>query len=503
MTQLLVILPLLVPLFAAIFCLMSWGSIRLQRYIFALSSVLMIASSAFLLHEVFHQGLQVMPVGSWPAPYGITIVADLLSAGLLLTTGIIGLVVFIFSIPNINMGRKAYGFYPVLMFLLFGISGALLAGDIFNLYVWFEVMLMSSLVLLSLGGTNNQLEGTIKYLVINFLASSIILAGIGVVYGLAGSLNMAHLSVLLPEVAEQGLVTLAAIFFLVGFGIKAAVFPLFFWLPAVYHTPPSAISAIVAGMLTKVAVYVLLRFFTLIFAPEVAYLQPVLIIIAAFSMLSGVLGAISQNDFRKILSYSIISQIGYMIMGLAIYTPLAIAGAIYFIIHNILVKTNLFFISGIVYAAGGSFKLKKLGGIYAKFPFIAFLFVISAFSLTGVPPLSGFWGKFVLIKAGIAAGQYSLIGLALFVSALSIIYITKIWNEVFWKTAPEDAGQEKIFYGQGSFLRLNRLLVLPVVVLTVLILALGLYAEPFLEFSLRAAEQILDTETYVNRVLNP
>ncbi len=501
MMGVLVILPLLIPLFAAIFCLLSWKNINGQRMIVLAGSFLLLVGSAFLLREVWLHGIQVMQIGNWPAPFGITLVADLLSAGLLLTTSLLGIFVFIFSIPNINLERKEYGFYPILMFLLFGISGALLAGDIFNLYVWFEVMLMSSFVLLSLGGTKNQLEGSVKYLVINFLASSIFLAGIGVIYGLTGSLNMAQISLLLPEIADKGLVTLAAIFFLVGFGIKAGLFPLFFWLPAAYHTPPSAITAIIGGLLTKVGVYVLVRFFTLIFFSEVPYLQPYLFVIAGLTMFVGVFGAIAQNDFRKILSFSIISQIGYMIMGLAIHTPLAIAAVVYFIIHNMLVKTNLFLISGVVYAAAGSFKLKKLGSIYAKFPFIAFLFIISAFSLTGVPPLSGFWAKFLLIKAAVASNYFIIVGVALVVSALSIIYITKIWNEVFWKKAPDGEGSEKIFYNQTSFLRLNRLLILPVVLLTIIIVAMGFYAEPFLDFSVQAAEQLFNRDNYIKVIL--
>jgi multicomponent Na+:H+ antiporter subunit D len=191
------------------------------------------------------------------------------------------------------------------------------------------------------------------------------------------------------------------------------------------------------GLLTKVGIYALLRFFTLIFTSDLLYTHAILLILSGFTMVIGVLGAAAQIDFRKILSFHIVSQIGYMIMGLAIYTPMAIAGAIFFVMHNILVKNNLFLISGLVRETHGSFALKKLGGVYHGFPFLAVLFAISAFSLTGVPPLSGFWGKFLLAYAGLSAGQAIIVAVSLFVSIITLFSMTKIWGEVFWKKMPE------------------------------------------------------------------
>jgi multicomponent Na+:H+ antiporter subunit D len=362
------------------------------------------------------------------------------------------------------------------------------------------VMLVSSFVLFTLGGGRAQLEGSIKYVAINVVSSSLFLAGIGGLYGLTGSLNMAALAVKLPLVENQGLVTLASIFFLISFGIKAAIFPLFFWLPASYHTPPVAISSLIVGLLTKVGIYTLIRFFTLIFTTDIGYTHTILLVLSGFTMVVGVLGAAAQIDFRKILSFHIVSQIGYMVMGLAIYTPLAIAGAIFFIIHNILVKTNLFLISGLVKETNGSFALKKLGGVYHTFPFIALLFAISAFSLTGVPPLSGFWGKYLLAYGGFKAGEFLIVGISLFVSILTLFSMTKIWGEVFWKKLPEDSSL--IIGSQKEFFRTKGLMILPVVLLSLLIVLMGVYAEPFIDYSMRAAEQLLDKQAYVKAVFN-
>jgi multicomponent Na+:H+ antiporter subunit D len=304
----------------------------------------------------------------------------------------------------------------------------------------------------------------------------------------------------LPD-SNPALVTMAGMFFLVAFGIKAAVFPLFFWLPASYHTPPIAISAFIAGLLTKVGIYAMVRLFTLVFVLNLELTLPLLLLIAGFTMVIGVLGAAAQNDFRKILSFHIVSQIGYMVMGLAIFTPLALAGSIYFIIHNILVKTNLFLISGVVAQRHGSFNLKALGGVYLRQPVLASLFVLSAFSLAGIPPLSGFWGKFMLAKAGFDTAQYGIVATSLAVSLITIFSMTKIWNEVFWKKKPEPEDALAVPEMPGDIVT-RSVLYGPVVFLTLFILFIGLYAEPLVAVSLQAAEQLLNSDLYINAVLD-
>ncbi|SIT80943.1 proton-conducting transporter membrane subunit [Pontibacter indicus] len=500
MNHLLIMLPILIPLYGAILSLFCWRSVRVQLYIGILTQVCLLVASFLLLFDVNESGIRTTQIGSWPAPYGITLVADLFSAMIVITSAITGMAVYLFSIKGLDKARQTFGYYPVLLVLQLGVSGACLTGDLFNLFVWFEVLLMCCFVLIALGGTKPQLEGAIKYVTINILATSFLLAGIGIVYGTMGSLNMAELALLVRmPVAHPALINMAGMFFLIAFGIKAAIFPLFFWLPAAYHTPPIAISAFIAGIITKVGMYAFIRLFTLIFVTDQELTIPLFTVLAGFTMVIGVLGAASQNDFRKILSFHIVSQIGYMLMGLALFTPLALAGSIYFIIHNILVKTNLFLISGVVAHRHGTFALKKLGGLYLQQPILSVLFFISAFSLAGIPPFSGFWGKFMLAKAGFEIGSFTIVLVSLAVSLMTIFSMTKIWNEVFWKKKPEQEPLLDVVPQQK--LRDNRQLYLPVGIMTVFILLIGLYAEPVVAMAQLAAEQLLNSKLYINAVL--
>lgn len=485
---------------------MFWLRPDVQKFICLAGTVLFLVLAAILLYEIRHNGILTLQVGNWPAPFGITMVADLFSALMVLITAIIGLVTLVYALEDVNTERKSKGFYPVFLFLLFGVCGSFLAGDVFNLFVWFEVMLVSSFVLISLGSTKAQLEGAVKYVILNFIASGFFLTGVGILYKATGSLNMAELALIIREKdTNSGLLTLSAIFFFMSFGIKSAVFPLFAWLPASYHTPPVSVSGLMAGLLTKVGVYTLIRFFSLIFVKEMEFTHTLLLIVAGLTMVSGVLGAMAQNEFRKVLSFHIISQIGYMVMGLAIFTPLALAGAVFYIIHHIVVKTNLFLISGIAKTVNGHYLLNRGGGMYDRFPLIAALFVISAFSLAGIPPLSGFWGKFILAKAGLEAGQVAIVVVSLAVGLLTLYSMVKIWNSVFWANDPETKelpeGEEG--FTQSSLLRKKYLLVLPVVVLAMITLFLGFNPDFLLSLSNDIAGQLLNPEPYINSVLKP
>ncbi|WP_018478025.1 proton-conducting transporter transmembrane domain-containing protein [Pontibacter roseus] len=500
MNHLLLLLPLLIPLYAAILCLFFWRYVKVQQYIAVLAQAGLLVSTFLLLLEVNTNGIATTQIGNWPAPFGITLAADLFSCLMVLTGSIVGMAIHLFSIKGLDRGRQTFGYYPILLLLQLGIGGVCLTGDLFNMFVWFELLLICCFVLIALGGTKPQLEGAIKYVTINLLASGFLLTGIGLVYGITGTLNLAELGLMArAPMTHPSMVTLAGMFFLVAFGTKAAIFPLFFWLPASYHTPPIAISSFIAGLLTKVGMYAMIRLFTLVFIQDKGLMLPLFTVLAGLTMVIGVLGAASQNDFRKILSFHIVSQIGYMLMGLAISTPLALAGSIYFIMHNVLVKTNLFLISGVVAHRHGTYALKKLGSVYLQHPFLSLLFFISAFSLAGIPPFSGFWGKFMLAKAGFEADYFGLVLTSLAVSLLTIFSMTKIWNEVFWKRKPETDPLLEVM--TEADLRVNRLLHLPVVFLVVFILFIGVYAEPTVALAQRAAEQLLNSEMYINAVL--
>jgi multicomponent Na+:H+ antiporter subunit D len=498
--NILLVLPIVIPLSVATASLLFWRKQRLHRLLSLLGMTALLVVALSLLWTVEQTGVMVMQIGDWPAPFGITLVADLFSSIMVVLAAIIGLATTVYAIGDIDVRREAFGFYPLLQILLMGVCGAFLTGDMFNLYVWFEVMLIASFVLLALGGERGQIEGALKYVTLNLMSSALFLTALGVLYGLVGTLNMADLARKLNAVAQPGPIIALAMLFLVAFGVKAAVFPLFFWLPASYHTPPAAVSAVFAGLLTKVGVYALIRVFTLLFLQDVAYTHTLLLIVAGLTMVTGVLGALAQGEFRRILSFHIVSQIGYMIMGLALFTPLALAGSIYYIIHHIIVKTNLFLVSGVAHRLGGSYDLKKLGGLYTLYPALALLFLIPALSLAGLPPLSGFFAKLALIQAGLAIEQYVIVAIALAVSLVTLMSMMKIWNEAFWKPSPSgnDATRAPITANNRQAFAA---LILPIVALAALTVGIGLGAEPVFRLATQAAEQLLNPAIYISAVL--
>jgi multicomponent Na+:H+ antiporter subunit D len=493
-------LPLLIPLATLALCIVLSNFVRAQRIVSITGSVLLLASSVALLCAVYDGTVLATQFGSWRAPFGITFVADLLSAAMVLITGVMAVTVSVYDIANGDRGKRAQIlFHPLYHGLLLGVVGAFLTGDIFNLYVWFEIMLISSFGLLVLERTPRQLDAGVKYAILNLVATSLFLMSVGFLYGLTGTLNMADLARTIPTVNNQGLVTTLAILFLLAFGAKAAVFPLFFWLPAAYPAASAPVVAIFAALLTKVGVYALLRIGTLLFTNNAVVIGAIVSVVAILTMVTGVLGAASHFDVRRILSFHIISQIGYMLIGLAVGTPLAVAGSILYVIHHIIVKANLFLIAGVMRHAGGSFDLKKLGGLYRLEPLLAALFMIPAMSLAGLPPFSGFWAKFVLIEASLEDGHAAIAATALVVGLLTLYSMVKIWNEAFWKS-PSEASQQ----ADSTWRRLPAAqrwsMLLPIIGLASITLTIGLCTEPFLKYSIRAADQLLKPVAYMHAV---
>lgn len=466
-----------------------------------LGSLVHLAVSIGVFAYIWNNGTQTVQAGSWEAPFGITFIADTFAITMVLLTSIAGLAVSIFSSGSVIGDRLRFGYFPIFHFLLLGLTGAFLTGDIFNLYVWFEIIIISSFVLITIGGEKAQLEGAVKYFTLNFLASMIFLTAIAVLYGLTGSLNMADLANKVAAVENRALVEITAILFLIGFGIKSAVFPLYFWLPASYHTPPSAVSAIFGGLLTKVGVYALIRVFTLIFVGD-AFLDQILLVLAIFTLFSGALGALVQNNIRKVFSYLIICHIGYMIIGLGMFTEVAIAGAIFYLVHDILVKTNLFMISGLIYRIKGSNSMRALGGFYANYPKLSLLMFIPLFSLVGIPPLSGFWPKISLITASFETGSYWSLAAIIFASFITLVVIAKLWAEVFWKDAQEIPVRPKFRY-YHKIKNIKRIqIVVPIVFLSLVTLYVGFGAEHIQTLATRISSELMNNQQYIDAVLN-
>lgn len=495
-----IVLPVIFQLFTAILLMFFWTRKNAQKLISVIGSFISLSIAIWLFTTVWNGGILTMQAGGWEAPYGITFVADVFSSSLVLLTAISGLGVSMFSVGSLRNARVRFGYFPIFHFLLMGLNGAFLTGDIFNLYVWFEIIIIASFVLLTLGGEKAQIEGSIKYVTMNLLASVIFLTAIAILYGLAGSLNMADLSLKVAEIENRGLVNLTAILFLIGFGIKSAVFPLYFWLPASYHTPPPAISAIFAGLLTKVGVYALLRVFTLIFIPD-EFTGNLISWIAVLTILSGALGALVQNNIRKVFSYLIVCHIGFMIAGLAMYSSMALTGTMFYLIHDIIIKTNLFLISGLIFKIKGTYSMRLLGGFYKSHPKFSLLIALSFFSLVGIPPLSGFWAKLFWIETGIATQDYILVGFIILGSLITLFVMARMWSEVFWKEGNELPKKEYVKY----FFELKPLkryaMVIPIVLLTMVSLYIGLGAEHIVSVAELVGQELMDPSSYIEAVL--
>ncbi|MGH9272382.1 MAG: proton-conducting transporter membrane subunit, partial [Ilumatobacteraceae bacterium] len=376
----------------------------------------------------------------------------------------------------------------------------------FDLFVAIEMMLTASYVLMTLGGRLRQVRSGMTYVVISLVASVLFLVGLAFVYAATGTMNMADLAGSIAELPDGVRAALAGLL-LVVFGIKAAVIPLHFWLPDSYPTAPAAVTAIFAGLLTKVGVYAIVRTQTLLF-PADSRPATLILVVAGITMVIGVLGAIAQEDVKRILSFEIVSQIGYMILGLGLFTVAGIAGAIYYIVHHIVVKTSLFLAGGLIEHAGGSSRLARLGNMATTAPLVAVLFLLPALSLSGIPPFSGFVAKFGLFDATTRAGEWAILGVATLVAFLTVYVMFKIWITVFWapRSAPSiddrdaDGGAQD---ASPARRRLPVLMLAPTLVLGVATLALGLTAGPVYEFSERAAADLIDPRGYVEAVLRP
>jgi multicomponent Na+:H+ antiporter subunit D len=489
-------LPIVLPLLGAALSILVGRSRTAQRIIGIAILAAVTVISVVLLVAVDREGALASQAGGWEAPLGITLVADRLTTIMLTLGSVMLLGVLIFAIGQPGAERNHIGFQSVYLILAAGVSASFLTGDLFNLFVAFEMMLTASYVLLTLGGGREQVRSGMTYVVISLLASALFIAALALIYTATGTVNMADLAGKMDDL-PPGLRSAFAVLLVVVFGIKAALFPLFFWLPDSYPTAPSAVTAVFAGLLTKVGVYAILRTQTLFF-DEGSRPATLLLVLAGATMLVGVLGAIAQNDVKRILSFHIVSQIGYMIMGLGLFSVAGIAGAIFYIVHHIVVKTTLFLAGGLIEHIGGSSNLRRLGGMVRTAPFVAALFLIPALGLAGIPPLSGFVPKLALIEAGLVDDQHLIVAVSLVVSLLTLYSMVKIWSAVFWNPVTEDPEQETHVV---SRLGGPPLMVLPTVVLVALGLGVAFGAGPLLDLSGRAAADLLDPTTYITAVL--
>lgn len=488
-------LPLILPIVFALLGAALRDHARLRHAVGALSALALPASVVPLALAVIDGGVQHLAVGGWRAPFGIVLVADLTAVIFLATTACTAGLVFLHAVVNPLRDPLDRWFFPLANFLMLGVNGSLLTGDLFNLFVWFEVMLIASFVLMVIGGRRPQLEGGLKYVVINLVASALFLTGIGVLYGKTGSLNLADIAMKIQLLEDPGMARSSVILLFAAFAIKAGLFPFFFWLPASYHTPPAVVTALFAGLLSKVGVYAMFRVLTLFIGADFGPWQGMLMWAAALTMITGVLGAAAHFHMRRILAFHIISQIGYLLAGFAMFSVAGIAAALFYFIHNNLAKVSLLLVNDNVERRFGTSRLEKTGGLYKSAPWLAIGFLISALALAGIPPLSGFWAKLGVVRAGIEGGHGWLVAAALGVGMWTLFSMTKLWAEVFWKPAPEGGDEAAAGPSPGW------VACLPLVVFVGLIVVMSFAGGGVMDLCVRAAEQLLDTSAYIDAVL--
>ncbi|MDQ4131639.1 MAG: Na+/H+ antiporter subunit D [Actinomycetota bacterium] len=493
----LVALPIVLPLLGAALSIVVGRSRLAQRVIGVTVLTAVVVGSALLLWEVDRNGTMVVEAGGWPAPMGITLVADRLAVTMLVVAAVMLLGVLVFAIGEPGAERNHVGFQSVYLVLAAGVAASFLTGDLFNLFVAFELTLTSSYVLLTLGGRQDQVRSGMTYVVISLLASTLFITALALLYAATATVNMADLAGRIPELTP-GMRSMFAVLLVVVFGIKAALFPLFFWLPDSYPIAPSPITAIFAGLLTKVGIYAIIRTQTLFFPAE-SRPGTLLLVLAGATMVVGVLGALAQDDVKRILSFTIVSQIGYLAFGLGLFTVAGVAAAVFSMVHHIAVTTALFLAAGLIERFGGSGRLTRVGGMVRHTPLLAALFLLPALAMAGIPPLSGFVSKLSLIDAGIESRQYLIVAVSLVVSLLTVLSMIRIWAAVFWIPAEERAEPTSKTATTRTPARGMAMLV-PTTALVGVSLAIAAAAGPIYSLSDRTARELLDPGAYVAEV---
>ncbi|MGR3765568.1 Na+/H+ antiporter subunit D [Rossellomorea sp. NS-SX7] len=488
----LLILPILIPLITAVILMFISKYIKVQRGISVVSTLATVASSLVLINKIHRDGIQTIALGSWKAPFGIILVSDMLSALLVTTTSIITLVVLFYSFKSIGMDRERFYYYPIVQFLLVGVNGAFTTGDIFNLFVFFEVMLMSSYVLLVLGGTKGQLREGIKYILVNVISSALFVITVAYLYSVLGTLNMADISRKISVVDQPGILTAIAILFLVVFGLKGALFPLYFWLPGSYYAPPAPVLALFGALLTKVGIYSILRTYTLFFHHDIGYTHQILGVLAILTIIFGCIGAIAYWDVKKIIIYNIIIAVGVILFGVSTMNPDAMEGSVYYLVHDMIIKAALFLLVGVMIKITGTTDLKKMGGLIKEYPWLGWTFLVAAFSLAGIPPLSGFIGKLMILRGSFSEEAYLGAGVILASSLLVLYSVIKIFLNGIWGAPKEYNGVTK---GHARYLWMTS------AVLVALAVFYGFGAEALRPLFSQAADVLMDPNLYIDAVL--
>ncbi|KGD85846.1 Na+/H+ antiporter subunit D [Rhizobium sp. YS-1r] len=489
----LVVLPVASMIAFGALLMMVRKSVRLQGTIAIAGLALLVLLDAGLLWRVLVHGPVTMVMGRWLPPFGIAFTADLFGAVMALVSAVVALAAGIFALTDIDASGRRYGFFPFLMLLMAGVTGAFLTGDIFNLYVWFEVLLIASFGLLILGSEPEQIDGALKYAILNLIGTTLFLIAVGYLYAIFGTLNMADIARKAGTLRETAPLTTLTALFIFAFAMKAAAFPVNFWLPASYHTPRIVVSALFGGLLTKIGIYALIRVTVMLLPVEREELSLMIAVSAALTMLIGALGALAQNDIRKLVGYLVIAGIGNMMAGVAIGTPAAVSGAILYALNSVATMTALYLVAGEAARLAGAWSLSGLGGLYRRAPWFSaasFAFFLAA---AGLPPLAGMWPKVVLLKASLDIGAWWLAASILVSAFVITLALGRVFLLAYWRPLSAPAPEMP---GEGAPPGDWRI-VLPLGALTFLVVLFGLLPEPLLDLTQKAATNLADPAAYI------
>lgn len=501
--NILVLIPVIAPLIGAIVSLIAARNNRLQRYISLGAVFIAFLASAALLYQNWDTArsggeafaVQVYRIGDWLPPYGIVLVADLFSGLFIVmaTAVVFGGVLYAVSCKDKSVEKPV--FMPAFLLMSVGLNGAFLTGDIFTLFVFVELMVISSVILTSISDDPLGLEAGIKYLLISAMGTLFLLIGIAAIYATFGTLNIADIARLLQTGERPLLAQAAAVMLTSAFLLKSAVFPFHFWQPDFHTTAPTPVHSVLSSVVVKVGVYGVIRLVTMMFTEEAPIIQNILIVLGIIGIFFGSLGALRTYNAKRMLAYSTFGQIGFILVGIGWGTPLALVGALVYSFNHAFIKSALLQLSGVV-SSRTKYKMGNfvnLAGVGKNLRLTAILYLLGALALAGVPPLNGFISKLALTRGGIDAESWFALGLVIGGGLLTLLYMTRAYVLIFQHERDENSAEMKSPLTGDSPLA-------PALLISVCV-AIGLYARPLVDVAEMAVAQMADPSQYIYAVL--
>jgi multicomponent Na+:H+ antiporter subunit D len=489
----LVLLPILIPLTGAVIGLLLRNHHRLQSWVSFGSILVSLACSLALLYRVWEAGSPlVFQVGGYPAPFGISLVGDLLSATMVVMSQIVLAAGILYALDSKDQVTQYPTFYPLFLMLATGLTGGMLTGDLFNLFVFTELLVISAAILTAISDDKLGTEAAYKYFYISLMAAFFLLIGTGLLYTSYGTLNMAQLAQLIGLDEQQTLVPAAMVFILAFFMVKSAVIPFHFWQPDFHTAAPTPVHAVLSSVVVKLGIYGFFRMTTLLFTDYAAGIQTLLVILGVAGIFFGGLGATGTYDAKRMLAYSTLGQLGFILVAIGWGTPLALMAAIVYAFNHSLLKAAMLMLAGSV-ASRAPVKtaaFSAITGLGKTVPLAGVLFLLGSMGLAGIPPTNGFISKLALFNSGIQAQAYLPLGLLALASIITVVYTSRAFQKIWWEPLPESVHPKK--YGDR--------LIAPVILIS-LCLLLGLWGEPLLQLAAATVDWMGQPAEYIHAVL--